>query len=88
MDNLEALTMCSQSGFHGADQPPADRLLDLEAHIRFVLGGRLREFELTVRDTGLVLRGQAQSYYVKQLAQQAVMDVVPIPILANEIEVS
>jgi hypothetical protein len=40
-----------------------------------------------VRDGGLVLRGRAHTYYAKQLAQHAVMDNHPLPILANEIEV-
>jgi hypothetical protein len=37
---------------------------------------------------GLVLRGRAQTFYTKQLAQHAVMRATALPILANEIEVA
>jgi len=36
---------------------------------------------------GLVLTGRTCTYYVKQLAQHAVMEFVDLPILANDIEV-
>ena len=36
---------------------------------------------------GIVLRGFTRTYYLKQLAQQAVMNLTDLPILANEIEV-
>jgi hypothetical protein len=48
----------------------------------------VRDFCLVVRDRGLVLRGRALSYYVKQLAQHAVMQTTRLPIRNNEIEVS
>jgi len=41
-----------------------------------------------VAKEGLVLRGRAQTYYAKQLAQHAVVEAAGLPILANEIEVS
>jgi hypothetical protein len=37
---------------------------------------------------GLVLRGTSQTYYAKQLAQQAVLAASKTPIVANDIEVS
>jgi hypothetical protein len=40
-----------------------------------------------VRGCGLVLTGQASTYYAKQLAQHAVMEATALPILANEIDV-
>lgn len=60
---------------------------DLEAHIRGRLRGQVCELRLHVGDEGVILRGRAPSYYVKQLAQQYVMES-RMPILANEIEVS
>jgi hypothetical protein len=39
-------------------------------------------------DGGVILRGHSQTYYAKQLAQQAVMEATRLRILANEIEVS
>ena len=60
----------------------------LEAYIRSRLVRRIRDFNLELRDGGLVLRGQTSTYYAKQLAQHAVMKATDLPIMANEIEVS
>jgi hypothetical protein len=62
-------------------------LAELEELVRLRLGGRVREFRLSLRDAGLVLRGQAKSHHAKQLAQQALVDLNRAPITANEIEV-
>jgi hypothetical protein len=59
----------------------------LESHLQDRLSGRVRALRLLLREKGLVLQGQAQTYYAKQLAQQAVMEAAPYPIEANEIEV-
>ena len=59
----------------------------LQAHIERRVTGRVRHLRLDVRAEGLVLQGHAFSYYVKQLAQHAVMEASDMPILANEIEV-
>jgi hypothetical protein len=59
----------------------------LEAGLRQRLRGRLRDLRVLTRDEGLVLRGRAASYHVKQLAQHAVMELSDLPILANEIQV-
>lgn len=72
----------------GPNALPADRLMELETSVRCALGGRVRDFRLTVRDGCLVLHGHTHTYYAKQLAQQAVMEVVGIPDLVNEIDVS
>ena len=65
---------------------PADQL---EALIQWHLLGRVRvrPFRVVVREEGLVLQGCAPTYYAKQLAQHAAMEVSGLPILANEIEV-
>ena len=39
-------------------------------------------------DFSMVLEGHTHTYYAKQLAQNAVMEVVALPIRANEIKVS
>jgi hypothetical protein len=67
---------------------PTNCLLDLQAHVLVRIGRQVRDFALVATDDGLCLRGRAESYYAKQLAQHAVMDATAIPILANEIEVS
>jgi hypothetical protein len=66
----------------------ADVATELEAQIQCRLGGRLRDFLLVVTDEGVILRGHANTYHGKQLAQHAVMEATLLPILANEIEVS
>jgi hypothetical protein len=42
---------------------------------------------LLLRDESLVLKGRAHTYYAKQLAQHAVMQVAKYLLLANEIDV-
>ena len=59
----------------------------IEVHVGCQLGGRLRDFRVLFRDNGLVLQGHTQTYYAKQLAQHAAMELASAPILANEIEV-
>lgn len=64
-----------------------EELLQLEARVKRRLDGRVRRLYLSVRDSGLILRGSSASYYGKQLAQHAAMELTELPILANEIEV-
>jgi hypothetical protein len=59
----------------------------LEQHVQCRLAGRVRELRLLRQADGLILRGRAPSYHVKQLAQHALMQVTPLRILANEIQV-
>jgi hypothetical protein len=66
---------------------PLGGLDALEARVQSLLSGRIRDFRLLRQDRGLVLQGQARTYYAKQLAQHAVMGETSTPILANEIEV-
>src|SRR5262249_57916523 len=71
-----------------ADEIIRETLARIEEHIQYRLAGLLRDFQLTFRDKGLVLRGRVHTYYAKQLAQQAVMEASSLPIRANEIEVA
>lgn len=64
-----------------------ESLFLIEEQIRCRLAGRVRAFQLVAHPDGLILRGGARTYYAKQLAQQAVMEMTRTPILANEIEV-
>lgn len=66
--------------------PPADQL---EALIQRHLLGRIRvrQLRVMVQEQALVLQGCVSTYYAKQLAQHAAMEVSGLPILANEIEV-
>jgi hypothetical protein len=69
-------------------QMTSEELTELEHRIKSRLAGRVRAFQLDIRQEGLVLRGHALTYYAKQLAQHAVMEITKVPIRANEIEVS
>ena len=51
------------------------------------LGNRIRDLQVEVRTLGLVLKGRAPTYHLKQLAQHAAMELCDVPILANDIEV-
>jgi hypothetical protein len=68
----------------GNGSPALDRI---EAHLLSQLGGRVRDLQVSLRDDGIVLRGHAHSYYVKQLAQHAAAELSGLPIIANEIDV-
>jgi hypothetical protein len=70
-----------------SDTAACEDLARIEAHIQCRLTGLVRDFQLVLRDQGLVLRGHAHTYYSKQLAQHAVMAATSLPIRANEIEV-
>ena len=59
----------------------------LEGHVHRRLRGRVRGFRIQVQGNGLILQGRAATFYVKQLAQHAIMQASELPILANEIEV-
>jgi hypothetical protein len=59
----------------------------LEAHVQAFLNGRVRDLRVVIAASGIILQGRAHTYYAKQLAQHAVMEVLRQPILANDIEV-
>jgi hypothetical protein len=59
----------------------------VEAYVRERLGGRVRDFRVTLRDGGLLLQGRSRTHHVKQLVQQAVLEIADRPIIANEIQV-
>lgn len=50
-------------------------------------GGQVRGLEVVVAEERVTLRGHAATYYVKQLAQTGVLDVLPQARLENAIEV-
>jgi hypothetical protein len=59
----------------------------LEAALHNRLGGRVSNLQVIVHDAGVVLRGRASTYYAKQLAQHAAMELAGLNVLANDIEV-
>jgi hypothetical protein len=70
-----------------AQATPAGEVSELELQVQSRLRGRVRDFRIVSSVRGVILRGRALSYYTKQLAQHAVMEMTWLPILANEIEV-
>ena len=50
-------------------------------------GRRVRNLSIELRPDGVVLRGRAPTYHVKQLAQQGVRDLLPQVELYNAIVV-
>ena len=59
----------------------------LESSLQNRLSGRVWNLRLEMRDQGLVLQGQARTYYAKQLAQHRLMAETTLPVVANEIVV-
>ena len=68
--------------------PGVPEMGQLELRVQSRLSGRVRNFRLVVRGCGLVLTGQARTYYAKPLAQHAVMEATALPIVANDIDVN
>jgi hypothetical protein len=60
---------------------------ELERHIQARTGRRVRDLAIEVGSGAIVLRGHTRSYYVKQLAQHGVRDVLPEVRLHNAIVV-
>ena len=59
---------------------------EIKSQILHRLGRQIRQLQVVVQDGGVVLRGSVSSYYSKQLAQQAVMEMGGL-IRTNDIEV-
>jgi hypothetical protein len=59
----------------------------VEALLREKLRGQVWNIRLIVEEGWVVLQGHARSYYAKQLAQHVAMQVIQLPIRANQIEV-
>lgn len=62
-------------------------ILGWQAHVENRLGSRLRGLRVVSEPPGLVLIGSCATYFVKQLAQHALLEVARLPLAANRIEV-
>lgn len=60
---------------------------DLEHRVRQRTGRRIRNLRIELSPERVVLRGQTTSYYVKQLAQHGIRDILPQLRLENTIAV-
>jgi len=60
----------------------------LASHVKARTGGRLTNLHIQVDNDAVVLQGRATSFYVKQLAQHGVRELLPRVNLQNAIVVS
>jgi len=68
--------------------PDADKIaVEIESAVRDRLTGWVRDFQVVVRDRGIVLKGTTRSYYAKQMVQHASLSASRLPLVANEIQV-
>jgi len=79
--------MTEATGAYEESSITSGEIATAAAHLAQHLRGRLRDASVSVQRGGVVIRGITKSYYVKQLAQHAVMKHVSLPIVANEIDV-
>lgn len=60
----------------------------LEGYIERMASGRIRDLHVSCSDDHIVLNGRSRTYHAKQIAQQAVLDLIESPAsLANMIVV-
>jgi osmotically-inducible protein OsmY len=59
----------------------------IAARLHNRLGRQVRHFQVLAEGDGLVLQGQASTYYAKQVAQEVTRQVSGMAVLANRIEV-
>jgi len=50
---------------------------ELENHVQARTGRRIRNLRIELHSDGVILRGHTSTYYVKQLAQHGIRDVLP-----------
>lgn len=61
----------------------------LEGYIERRASGRIRDLHVVCSDNLIILQGRSRTYHAKQLAQEAVLDLMGgHPILTNQIVVS
>ena len=68
---------------------PPDEFMPIVSEVcRRLRGRRLKRFAIQRCEEGVVLSGEAPSFYVKQLAQHTVGKMTRLLIVRNEIEVA
>jgi hypothetical protein len=60
----------------------------VEQRVRQRVWGQISDLTVQVLDGGVLLRGRAPTYYLKQLAQEAVFGAGGFSLVANKIEVA
>ena len=81
-------------GVEPADHPLPETLAEaerlaasIERAVQRQTAGGVRNLSVEVNGTGVLLRGRCKTYYCKQLAQHAAMDVAGQDSLSNQITV-
>lgn len=77
-------------GSHPIDQeecPLPEEIARVTRLLKGHLGNRIHALALEWHSRGWVLSGSAATYHAKQVAQEAVMQMSALPILANRIQV-
>ena len=62
--------------------------VELVSHVKARTGSRLRNLDIRLSPEGVVLTGQTNAFYIKQLAQHGVRELLPDVQLQNAIEVA
>jgi hypothetical protein len=70
-----------------SDGDPSTRAHQFEKALLNRVGRQVRNLQVVFDGGGVVLRGQASTYYAKQVAQHVIGELTGLPILANDIEV-
>ncbi|HWA99064.1 MAG TPA: hypothetical protein VG713_11255 [Pirellulales bacterium] len=68
--------------------PQADLASSIERSVQQRTGYKIRDLRVEIDTEGVRLQGRCGSFYSKQLAQQAAMDMARDVALTNEIEVA
>jgi hypothetical protein len=90
---------CPKGGHRQLRQPSRDGVFfrvaamtsalqsELEQHVQTRTGRRIRNLCVELSPDGIILRGQTDSFYAKQLAQHGIRDLMPEVHLNNAITV-
>ena len=62
--------------------------VELEHRIIALTGRRVRNLDINLSMEGVILKGETQTFYVKQMAQQGVREVLPEVRVNNAIQVA
>jgi hypothetical protein len=63
------------------------KMSDLERHVHERTGHRVRDLHVELGPERVILQGMAGSYYIKQLAQSGVRELLPRVTVENDIVV-
>lgn len=68
-------------------EPTSDTVEAIERAVRLRTSGQIRDLHVDLLDGEVILSGRTSTYYTKQLATHAVLDLLDDLELSNDIEV-